>query len=244
MAGWSAFLFTLGGLTIGWALTQATEWLRRKDEYRRTYKEVLSYLLDFYHLLQVLRVDMKPALGQMVSAMAAERGEQLTGDEVEARAMDYPVEQFPQRMESLIGPQLVELKAGYRAAVQKLACIDPVLAYSLRKQEDFMSILDQIRGQVTTIGLDGPEQAVLAKRMFDALAKPKIWNVTSDKVCKMIVAVTKKLDRRTRRDTVKLVKALEKFKEGGGANMDMAKEVALQLSRLGTASSPRAGANP
>lgn len=229
MEGWSAFLFTLGGLCMGWALTQATEWLRRKDEYRRTYKEVLSYLLDLYHLLQVLRSDVKPALGKMASAMAAKRGEQLPNDEVEARASDYPFEQLQQRMESLIGPRLIELKSGYGATVQKLASIDPVLAYSLRNQDDFLSILDQIRDMVLPIGTDRPEQTAMAKRMFDTMAKPQLFTATSGKVRKMIVAVSKKLDRRTRRNTMLMINAMEKLKDGSGKNVDFAKGAALQI---------------
>jgi hypothetical protein len=239
MEGWSAFLFTLGGLCMGWALTQATEWLRRKDEYQRTYKEVLSYLLDMYHLLQVLRVDVKPALRQIVSKMAAQRGEKLTGDEIEARATDYSFEQLQQRMESLIGPRLMELKAGYGATVQKLASIDPVLAYSLRNQDDFLSILDQVRDMVVPLGMDRPEQLAMAKRMFDTMAKPQVFTATSDKVRKMIVAVSKKLDRPTKRNTMTMVNAMEKLKDGGGTNMEFANR-AVQLFMAQAASASRA----
>jgi len=239
MEGWSAFLFTLGGLCMGWALTQATEWLRRKDGYRRTYKEVLSYLLDFYHLLQVLRADVKPALRQLLAKMAAERGEQLTGDELEARATDYSFEQLQQRMESLIGPRLIELKAGYGATVQKLASIDPVMAYSLRNQDDFLSILDQIRDMVVPLGMDRPEQMAMAKRMFDTMAKPQVFTATSDRVRKMIVAVTGKLDRRTRRNTMLMIHAMEKLKDDGGKNMEFANG-AVQLFMAQAASASRA----
>lgn len=227
MNGLMAFLFTLGGLVIGWALTQASEWIRRKDEYRRMYREVLSYLLDFHHHLQAMSMDIAPTLEQYTQVLMQENVPGLSREQANALSKQFSNAAFEKQMKKMVGPRMAEMKTGYADAVQRLASIDPVLAYSLRNQDDFLQALEHARDIALKLNKLNPQELVAANALFDQVAKPQVLADAATSVRQLIAIVSKKVNRRTSHEAKELVqKQLRLSADRGGASEQVARGIA------------------
>src|SRR5947209_10091044 len=137
-----SLLTGLGGIVLGFLLTQLGNYLQSYREDKRVLKQVLFNQLDIW--FEIKRADIEtvaPLLIEKFRNALLKRGAQA--DQVD-NLLSVPLAPLVTLIRSLKIASPEKLKDRYQESVNQLAKVDPLLAYQLsgKPQTDFNEIID------------------------------------------------------------------------------------------------------
>lgn len=151
-ASLTTLIGTLGGITLGWGLTQFSNWYKERKDDNRLRKAVIFHLLEISHTLRKIS-KVSPEFFKRVLTELKKLAP--------FSAQETNEEEFNRSMENIIKPVLINhitdtvkaIAPDYEDTVKLLSSVDPVIAFYLKGKSNvivqFDELLSQMEGKFT-----------------------------------------------------------------------------------------------
>lgn len=178
----------IGGALVAivtWLLRRADVKLARNEEHKQAYRNVLSYLLDVYGAIRIMRLNMGPKIHNVLDELFRKLSEKFdvsTANEAMAQLRPLMVNQM---LTSMAGP-FMESVPEFKEAISRLAPIDPLAAFHIRAHRNVMIVAAQFEQIVSdSTGLAGQSTA-LFHAMVENDFKPLMLDDVLNSLVEMI----------------------------------------------------------
>lgn len=168
MEGWSAFVFTAGGIAIGWLFNQLSSWWSVRGQRQRVYRRMLFFLLQLEWLFE--RMDVSEYVDHYIIRVKEQTGPEQMPPVIEKIMKERITAPLLQEAIKLSSAELAKLETGYTSAVTELSYIAPFIAFKLEGRTSIPARLDGAKEIIERVA--GEHEGVLSSIMDELDVDP------------------------------------------------------------------------
>lgn len=189
------FIFSALGIAFGWTLNQIGQWIRTRQEDKKSIKVVLFNLLETYFLF--VRSDLDKFVQKITDKVHSNLPEDQRSEESKSFINSLYSGIITEYLKPELSEKLDEVRLSYQASVKTLATIDPITAYYLSGKSNILDYFDSIQDWLESLKIDFPteqNQIEIGAQQVLGVLKPDILNDALSELEKDIAKVAWKIN--------------------------------------------------